>query len=169
MSSDGSVAPKDRVNIRYVPAGGDQKEEVELPLKLLVIGEFATKADDTPIGERELISIDKDNFNEVMRGQDLGLELKVPNRLRDTDGPEEPGDLAVNLKFSTLKDFDPDGIATQVPELRKLLELREALLALKGPLGNVASFRKALQSLLEDDEARARLQDELLRITGPDA
>ncbi|MGO1079349.1 type VI secretion system contractile sheath small subunit [Inquilinus sp. CA228] len=169
MSNDGSVAPKDRVNIRYIPAGGDQKEEVELPLKLLVIGEFATRADDSPIGERELISIDKDTFNDVMRGQNLSLDLKVPNRLSDADASEEKEDLAFNLTLSTLKDFDPDGVAAQVPELRKLLELREALLALKGPLGNVASFRKALQSLLGDEQARARLQEELLRIPGPDA
>ncbi|HKT99965.1 MAG TPA: type VI secretion system contractile sheath small subunit, partial [Paraburkholderia sp.] len=40
MASDGSVAPKERVNIVYRPATGDAKAEVELPLKLLVLGDF---------------------------------------------------------------------------------------------------------------------------------
>ena len=34
---EGSIAPKERVNIVYRPATGDAKEEVELPLKVLVM------------------------------------------------------------------------------------------------------------------------------------
>jgi type VI secretion system protein ImpB len=41
------------------------------------------------------------------------------------------------------------------------MELRNALTALKGPLGNVPAFRKKIQALLEDKEARARLLEEL--------
>ena len=37
--------------------------------------------------------------------------------------------LALNLKFDQLKDFDPDEILKQVPELQKLMDLREALKA----------------------------------------
>ncbi|MNR55024.1 hypothetical protein D3C85_1753200 [compost metagenome] len=48
-----------------------------------------------------------------------------------------------------------------MPELNKLLELREALVALKGPLGNVPAFRKQLQTLLADDKARVALAKEL--------
>ena len=33
---EGSVAPKERVNITYKPAIGNAKEEVELPLKMLI-------------------------------------------------------------------------------------------------------------------------------------
>ena len=36
----GSVAPKERINIRYVPATGDEQAEVELPHKMLVMGDF---------------------------------------------------------------------------------------------------------------------------------
>ena len=42
-----------------------------------------------------------------------------------------------------------------------MLELREALTALKGPLGNVPAFRKLIQSALGDDEAREKLLKEL--------
>jgi type VI secretion system protein ImpB len=49
----------------------------------------------------------------------------------------------------------------QVPELRTMLELRAALTALKGPLGNIPAFRKKIQSLLGDSEARKKLVEEL--------
>ena len=49
-----------------------------------------------------------------------------------------------------------------MPELKKLLELRAALNALKGPLGNVPAFRKKIQSLLGDDATAAqKLMNEL--------
>jgi type VI secretion system protein ImpB len=49
----------------------------------------------------------------------------------------------------------------QIPELKKLMTLREALMALKGPLGNTPSFRKAIEQALANDESRARVLAEL--------
>lgn len=40
MAKDGSVAPKERINITFKPAVGSAQEDVELPLKLLVLGIF---------------------------------------------------------------------------------------------------------------------------------
>jgi type VI secretion system protein ImpB len=39
--------------------------------------------------------------------------------------------------------------------------MREALTALKGPLGNVPAFRKMLQEALTDEDARNKLLAEL--------
>ncbi len=38
MAKEGSVAPKERINITFRPATGNAQEEQELPLKLLVLG-----------------------------------------------------------------------------------------------------------------------------------
>lgn len=157
MPKEGSVAPRERINIVYRPAIGDAQEEIELPLKLLVMGDFTLRPDDRPVEERKPISVDKDNFNEVMRKQELSLRLVVPNRLTEEGGEE----LVVNLKFDTLKDFEPESVARQVPEMRKLLELREALTFLKGPLGNVPAFGKKIAQILNDEGARQRLMQEL--------
>ena len=157
MAKEGSVAPKERVNIVYKPATGDAQQEVELPLKLLVMGDFALKQDDRPVEERDPINVDKDNFNEVLKAQNLALKIAVPNKLAKAEGEE----MAVNLKFNSLKDFEPDQIVAKVPELAKLMELREALKALKGPLGNVPEFRKKLQDMIQDPGARERLLKEL--------
>ncbi|MBJ6136501.1 type VI secretion system contractile sheath small subunit [Marinobacter litoralis] len=153
---EGSVAPKERINIKYVPATGDQQAETELPLKMFVVGDFKGHAEETPIEDRKAISVDKNNFRSVMKEAGLTLSTSVSNKLED--GAD---DLPVNLQIESLEDFSPDSIARQVPELKKLIELREALVALKGPLGNVPSFRSKLQELLDDERARESLLAEL--------
>jgi len=157
MAKESSVAPRERVNIVYRPATGDAKEEVELPLKLLIMGDFTGKPDDRPLEDREPINIDKDNFNEVLKAQDVGINVTVPNKISG----EPDDDMNVELKFDSIKDFGPEAVAKKTPELNRLLELREALGSLKGPLSNVPDFRKKIQELVKDDAAREKLLKEL--------
>lgn len=157
MAKDVSIAPKERVNIVYKPATGDVQEEVELPLKLMVLGDFTGKEDPRTLEDCTPVSVDKDNFNDVMKGQGLSLDLVVPNKL-DND-PE--AQLKVNLKLESIADFAPDAIVKQIPELARLIELREALKALKGPLSNTPNFRKKIQEIVTDESARAAILKEL--------
>lgn len=159
MSSakDQSVAPKERVNIVYKSSTGDAQEETELPLKILAVGDFTGRADPTPLDERKPINVDKENFNEVLANQKLEVAVSVPNRLVD----EKDATLPISLKFKKLDDFSPEGIVNQVPELKQLLELRSALTALKGPLGNIPAFRKKIEALLGDEDKRKKLMKEL--------
>ena len=157
MAKEGSVAPKERVNIVYRPATGDAKEEVELPLKILVMGDFTGRPDDRRLEDRETTNIDKDNFNEVLKAQGIGLNVTVPNKISGKPDDE----MSVNLKFDSLQDFGPEAVVKKTPELNRLLELREALGALKGPLSNLPDFRKKIQELVRDEAARERLLKEL--------
>jgi len=154
-----SKAPKERINITYRSAT-KPNETIELPFKMLVLADITGEADDRPFEEREPIRIDKENFNDVLRETNVKLAVNVANKLDDGDG-EDPGEFGANLKFESLKDFSPGGVAKQVPELAKLLELREALSALKSPLGNRRDFRKQIEDVLKDDGARAKLMAEL--------
>ena len=156
MAKEASVATKERVNIVYKPATGDAKEEVELPLKVLVMGDFTMAEDETMVEDRQAINIDKNNFDDVLDSYNIKLETVVKNELS-----EEDDEMAVNLKFDSLKDFNPDSVVDQIPELKKLVELRNALKAVKGPLGNIPEFKKKLNELVADDGAKDRILKEL--------
>jgi type VI secretion system protein ImpB len=157
-SREASVAPKERVNIVYKSQTGDNVEEVELPLKLLMVGDFTGQSSEVMLEERPAKNINKDNFNDVMKSYELGLNFSVNNTLAD-DAEDET--LDVDINFNSIKDFSPESIAHQVPQLDSLLDLRSALLALKGPLGNVPAFRKTIQSILADDTTRKAIEEEL--------
>jgi type VI secretion system protein ImpB len=108
------------------------------------------------VEDRPTIAVDKDNFNDVLKAQNLNLDLTVPNTLN-----EEGGEMAVHLEFSSMKDFEPDQLVQKIEPLQKLMALREALKAVKSPLANTPAFRKQVQALVDDPEARAKLLKEL--------
>ena len=155
---ESSVAPKERINVTFKPSGGEGLEELELPLKLMMIGDYTLANDERKLEDRKSININKNNFNEVLEKHNLNLDLHVPNRLSDDVTNEE---LAIKLQFQSMKDFDPASLVQQVPEMKALMELRDALVALKGPLGNVPSFRKAIEEVLTNQESRDKVLAEL--------
>lgn len=156
---EGSTAPAERINITYKPATGDMKEEIELPLRLLVMGDFSSREDGEALEKKDPVSVNKDNFNQVLKSRDLSLQFSVPNCLSESEGEEER--LPVELKFESMKDFEPDQIINQVPELRQLAELRSAIASLKGPLSNIPEFRKRVMAIVSDEEKRKLLLQEL--------
>jgi type VI secretion system protein ImpB len=153
MAKDGSVGPRSRINIKYTAAIGDAQKEIELPLRMLVMGDFTGKQDGTPLADRKAISLNKDNFHEVMSKQKLEAQIAVKDQLSG----DPDSQLALKLKFDSLKDFTPGQLAHQVPELAKLMQVREALMALKSDL-NKSDFRKKLETLVTDPELRAKLE-----------
>jgi type VI secretion system protein ImpB len=151
-----SKAPKERINITYRPATST-KEQKELPFRMAMLGDFTLQPDETPLEERKMIRVDKDNFSDVMKSQKLGLTANVPNKLTGKEGDE----MGVKLNFATLKDFAPEQIARQVPELNQMLETREALSALKAPLANKRAFQKKIAEIVKDEETRRKLMQVL--------
>lgn len=149
--SDGSYAPKERINITYKANTNGQNEDVELPLKLMVMANLKGK-NETPLEEREILQINKINFDQVMRKLNITTSFSVKNTLGT--GAEE---LDVKLNIASMKDFSPDSLAKQIPELNKLLQLREALMALKGPMGNIPDFRKAVLEALKNEKTKEKL------------
>ena len=153
----GSVAPKERVNISYKPAIGDASVQIELPMKVLVMGDFINRPDDRTIEARELININKKNFDEVLSSMNLDITFSVPNRL--SDNSDESIDIQLNPK--SMKDFSPDNLVNLIPELKEVMQLRAALKALKGPLGNIPKMRKSIQSMISDESTRQQLAQEI--------
>jgi len=158
MAKEATVAPKERINIVYKPAT-NMDEDVELPLKLVVLSDFTGREDSTALEDRKVINIDKDNFNQVLAEQRITMSFGVRDRL--TPNAQEGDEVPVNLEIQNLKSFQPEQVVGQVPELKALLEIRDALVAMKGPLGNVKAFSQKLKQVLSDDAAREKLMREL--------
>jgi len=132
-------------------------DEVELPLKMLMVGDYTGRASDEMVEDRPTKNINKDNFDDVMKSYDINLSFSVESTLDEAEGEELP----IELSFNSMKDFSPDSVANQVPELNALLKLRGELQALKGPLGNVPAFRKTIQGILSDETTRKAIEREL--------
>ncbi len=159
MSRPGSAPPKERVNIQYTSTLNGVSESVEIPLRTVIVGDFAGRPDASSVDERRMIRVDKDNFGEVMEGFNLALDLSVTDRLSG----EPDRSIQVKLRPRCLNDFTPEGIAAQVPELKQLLDLRKAIRAELKPsiANNRGNIRRRLQAMLEDSAVRERLAREL--------
>ncbi len=150
--------PPSRVNIKYVKDTGGSQEELELPLKLLILGDFTMREDETSLEDRKRTSVDVNNFASVLKEQKLDLDLVVPNTLAGE------GEMPVKLKIEGLKDFTPTGIANQVPELKAMLAVRNLLTDLKAKVISNREFRKQLEVILNDKSKMASMMAELDKI-----
>jgi len=150
--------PPARVNLFLEVSKGDAQERIELPMRMLVLGDFKGREDDQPVAEREVINITGNNFEDVLRSHELGLEYSVENTLTGE------GDLKVDLNFDSMKSFSPEAVAQQVPELARLLATRNLLQDLRNRLISVGDFRKQIESVIKDPEARDKLLAELSKV-----
>lgn len=148
--------PRARVNIKLDLVTGGAHKKVELPLKLLSVGDFSNGKAEGPLSERDKININKNNFNSVLADLNPELNLTVINTLAD-DGSEE----SVRLSFQDMKDFEPEAVARQIPQLRAMLSMRNLLRDLKSNLLDNVTFRKELEAILKDPALSDELRNEL--------
>ncbi|UUF34200.1 type VI secretion system contractile sheath small subunit [Escherichia coli] len=148
--------PKARVNLKLnLHTGGGQKK-VELPLKLLVAGDFSNGQEERPLSERVKTDINKNNFNDVLADISPSVHLNVENTLAG-DGSEE----SISLTFRNMNDFTPEQVARQIPRLKAMLAMRSLLRDLKANLLDNVTFRKELEKILRDPALSQTLRDEL--------
>lgn len=150
---------KPRVHIKYEVETEEGIVEKELPFVVGVMGDFSGNhpgQEKPSLKDRKFIAIDKDNFNQVMQRLSPGVSLRVDNTLSE-DGTE----LAVDLQFKQLEDFEPTQIAEQVPALKKLLDSRNKLRELLTKSDRSDTLETILERTLQDDDALNRLAIEL--------
>jgi type VI secretion system protein ImpB len=85
-----------------------------------------------------------------------GLNLRVDNKLAD-DGSE----MAVNLKFNSIEDFEPARVAEQVPALKALLETRNKLRDLMSKVDRSEQLENLLEQVLTNESELKSLSDQL--------
>jgi type VI secretion system protein ImpB len=130
----------------------------ELPFVVGVVGDFSGNPTQPlkSLKDRKFVQIDRDNFNEVLQRMTPGLNLKVDNTLKG-DGSQ----MAVDLKFSSIDDFDPGRVVDQVEPLRKLLETRNKLRDLMTKVDRSEELEGLLEQVLQNSEDLGRMAEDL--------
>lgn len=136
-----------RVQITYDVEVGDAVEKKELPFVMGVLGDFTGQpVEPLPkLKDRKFVNIDRDNFNDVLKGMKPHLAYRSDNTLAE-DGSQ----LSVDLSFRSIADFEPANVAAQIEPLRKLMEIRSKLSDLKNKMYSNERLGEVLQEILED-------------------
>ena len=138
-----------RVQITYDVEVGGANETKELPFVMGVLGDFSGQPKEPlpKVKERKFINIDRDNFNEVLKGMSPRVQMQVDNRLKD-DGTQ----LGVELQFKKLEDFEPENVVEQVAPLKTLLDARKRLSDLRNKLAGNDKLEALLDDVVSDTE-----------------
>jgi type VI secretion system protein ImpB len=155
--------PPARINLFLEVQKGNAKEKLELPHRMLMMGDFKGRPDDTPLEDREVININKDNFESVMNSMDLALEFNVKDKLKG--GDEE---MPVKLNLDGMNSFQPEEVAKQVPQINRLVAMRNLLQDLRNRVVSMSQFRKQLEAVVQDPAQLDKLMQELDQVVKKD-
>lgn len=143
-----------RVQLTYDVEIGDAIETKELPFVVGVVADLSGQSEvqQPKLRDRKFVNIDRDNFDEVMKGVEPRAAFQVPNRLT-----EDGGRFGVDLKFRSLEDFSPEAVVEQVEPLRKLLEARSKLADLRNKMAGNDKLEDLLSEVLKNTENAKKL------------
>src|SRR5215475_6671768 len=147
-----------RVQITYDVETGDAIEMKELPFVLGMLADLSGKPEEAlpRMRDRKFVEIDRDNFDAVMRGMKPRLAYRVDNKLT-----EDESQLAVEMKFNSIEDFEPEQVARQVEPLRKLLETRQQLQALLAKMDGNDKLAAKLQEIIGNTDMLKQIGSEV--------
>lgn len=139
-----------RVHIEYeLDVNGAQKK-IDLPFVMGVMADLSGKLSEDKVlpavKDRKFVQIDMDNFDSFMKDIKPRAAFSVPNVLTD-----EGGNIAVDISFESLKDFNPQAIAKKVEPLRKLLEARDELANLLTYMDGKTQAEDLMEKLIRDE------------------
>jgi type VI secretion system protein ImpB len=146
-----------RVHITYDVEIGDAIEMKELPFVVGVLADLSGKPDEAlpRLRDRKFVDIDRDNFNDVMKGAKPRLAFKVDNKLTNDDSK-----MGVELRFNSMDDFEPEQVVNQVEPLRKLLEVRRQLSDLLAKTDGNDKLNERLQEIISNTELLQKIGKE---------
>ncbi|MFL1407017.1 type VI secretion system contractile sheath small subunit [Marinobacter sp. M1N3S26] len=149
---------KPRVHITYDVETEGAMVKKELPFVVGVMGDFSGNNSDSPkpLKDRRFIQIDRDNFDDVLRRMAPKLRLKVDNKLSDDDSQ-----IAVDLAFNSMDDFQPAAVVNQVEPLRELMETRNKLRDLMTKVDRSEELEELLERVLNNSDDLQKLNADL--------
>ena len=135
-----------RVQIEYdVELYGAQKK-VQLPFVMGVLADLSGNPSEPlpQVGDRKLLDVDIDNFDERLKSMKPRVAFRVPNTLTGE------GSLNVDITFESMDDFSPAAVAKKVDGLNKLLEARTQLANLITYMDGKAGAEQLIAKIMND-------------------
>ncbi len=146
-----------RVQITYDVETNGAMQKTELPFVVGVLADLSAQSTQPqkPLKDRKVVTIDRDNFDEVLARSAPRLAMRVDNTLTNE------GKLNVELNFKSMDDFSPDQIAQQVGPLRELLRMRQELSQLMSKMEGNDKLEELLSAVLSSTETARGLAQHL--------
>jgi type VI secretion system protein ImpB len=159
--------PKSRLTLTYRTNVNGEPEEVQLPLRLLIMGDLSkgtskdvrdAKGERIDLDKRSLRQLDGKNLDKIMADMNMSIKVEVPNKI----DPDRGGDqIEATLPIKSMKSFQPAEVAKHVPKIRALLLLRKLLLEVQANIDNRKEFRLLLREMAQHPEKATALLQEL--------
>lgn len=148
--------PKSRITLVYRTDINGQQEDVKLPFRVVVLGDFSqgsSKDRKLDLEERQMRSVTGSNLNEIMKDMGMSLSFEVDDKVSASD----EGRMQVQLPIERMKSFHPDEIVQHVPKLKALMLLRKLLLEMQSDIDNRKDLRRAVYELFSNKEQVEKL------------
>ncbi|MEP0842509.1 MAG: type VI secretion system contractile sheath large subunit [Phycisphaerae bacterium] len=154
--SDEPIVPD--LEVEFAGHGSGLRVTTDMPYRILVVGDFAGGETGTVSGSLGdgPVEISADSFDEVMAGAGVSLRLK-------TTHPFLPGNQALELdvRFDSLKAFEPAGLIAQLPQPRLLSAVRAQLVERLGGRLSADKLTAAVGRAVGEDATLSWLVDAL--------
>lgn len=150
-----SEIPKSRITLTYRIPQGIEKKELELPLRIVVMGNLSGSKEGKNRSKDQLLDLDKrpirrldgKNLNSIMKDMNLQVSYKVNDCIDPGTDPANVNQLEGTLPITGMKSFTPAEIAKNVPRIKALLELKKLLLEAQAHIDNSKEFRADLKEI----------------------
>ena len=152
--------PKSRLTLRYKTEIQGRPEEVTLPLRLLVAGDLSQGSSTDrklDLEERRMRTLDGTNLDAVIKDMGISLKFAVSNKI----DPQNSEDMNVDIPVESIRSFSPDEVAKHVPKLKGILQIKKLLEEVVSNVDNRKEFRKLLNDLMSNEEALAKMLEQL--------
>lgn len=152
--------PRSRITLTYRTTINGEPETVNLPLRLLMLGDFSLGSSEdrkVDLEARKLRSVNGRNLDELMKDMKMSLRFQVPNRIN----PDVEADLDVELPITKMHSFHPDEVVHHVPKLKALRLLKKLLLEMQSSIDNQKALRNLIYELFSNKDALQQVLAEL--------
>lgn len=152
-----------RVQITYDVETNGAMQKVELPFVVGVLADLSGKPREPlkALKDRKVVTVDRDNFNDVLAKATPRVAVKVDNKIANDDTK-----LAVELNFKHIDDFEPARVAEQIPALKELLEMRQRLTQLMSKMEGNDQLESLLAEIMTNSDKAQALAKKLGVNTG---